>query len=321
MSLNRDQEKNLRERGMTIPPDDLLTFKEALEFADAIFAVFVKQFGLIDRLCKAMLKDHEIERGPWRLTKYPSPLSSRIIPLMLRATNGSCLSIVCLRQSGRPSSIRDSLPIGRSIVETIINVVYMFAEGDAEIARMDRYSMQRMWRDMHRIREVDGFRLGYIPVGMPDPAAQPELDAAIKEFTHKNGRPKKSWTDVSLEDRLHAIKRAFGLPVYLRLDGAHFTLYGRSSEIAHGTYYGNLNFLYGPPGARSELSTDIAAMSLEQCGRLMHTLIGVIEALMMAASKTLETPAYAIASKNVVREMLKIPGVTSFVSDDKGEVL
>lgn len=315
-----DQKESMRKRGISIAADDVPVFEEVLETARAIEPVFRKQVGLIDYLVKALFKDKQVKRGPWRIQNYPSETMRNVLSLMLRGAEGSCSSILTLGNSGRPSGVRDCLPLGRSVVETLINVTYILAVGEEAAARMERHAMQKTYRDLYRVKEVEGFCIGYAAPSRPDISKHPEIEAALNEFTGKKGKEITTWTDVSLDDRLLVIKAKFGLPIYLRLHGAFFLIYRHSSEIIHGTYYGNLYFLGGPPGAREKPSGDLRATSLEHLVGLQHTLIGVIEGTMMAATDALGAPAYREAAKNVVKQMMQIPDMTPFIYDEEGVV-
>jgi hypothetical protein len=231
---------------------------------------------------------------------------------------GSCTSIFTLADSGRPAAIRDSLPLARSIIETLINVSYILAAGEEAAALMERHAMQRTYRDLYRINEIAGFRVGYAASSRPDLATHPELKEALDEFTRKNGKEITSWTSLSLEERLDVIGKRFGLGTDLRLRLAFFKIYRHSSEIIHGTYYGNLYFLCGPPAARDRPNDDLAVTTLEHLVGLEHALIGAIEATMTAASEVLSSPAYAAAARGVVNEMLKIPGMIPIINDELG---
>jgi hypothetical protein len=88
--------------------------------------------------------------------------------------------------------------------------------------------------------------------GQVDLSSNPELRAAIDEFTNSKGHEKRSWTPESVKQRIEALETRYGTKVTTYLQIALLSIYRHASEIAHGTLSGALFSLgftlsSGPP--------------------------------------------------------------------------
>lgn len=119
--------------------------------------------------------------------------------------------------------------------------------------------MQKAYRDLHREVEVNQHKLIVQWSGQVDLSSNPELQAAIDEFTTSKGREKRSWTPESVKQRIEALEARYGTKVPAHLQIALLSIYRHASEIAHGTLSGALFALgftlpSGPPTSPETLA-------------------------------------------------------------------
>lgn len=163
-------------------------------------------------------------------------LELRIPLLMLQAVGVSIHSVLALTTT-RSMAIRDCFGICRSAVETAINAAFICVAGVDEASRSDRYMRQKRWRDLNREGTIADLRISTSRSIKQTVADFPGLREALDEFADHKGREKRSWTSLSIEQRIAAIAkvsrqaaRAFGSAV--------FGIYRPASELLHGSYYG-----------------------------------------------------------------------------------
>jgi hypothetical protein len=88
--------------------------------------------------------------------------------------------------------------------------------------------------------------------------SNPELQAALAEFTSKKGREITSWTPETVQEQIETIDARYGKRISTNLQFALMSIYRHESDIAHGTFFGALFALgltspSGPPKSPEEL--------------------------------------------------------------------
>lgn len=165
-----------------------------------------------------------------------------VISLLIQGMGSSCHSILRLTEE-LDLPLRDCFGISRSICESAINIAYIMAGGKEFALKAQRHAAQKSFRDLQREANLGGYAFTLKKLGtIPDPENIPELKEALSEFTNKKGKEKRDWCDDSIEEKLAIIHRKFGSNS-LDFSASMFSIYRHSSEILHGTYYGNIYFL------------------------------------------------------------------------------
>ena len=100
------------------------------------------------------------------------------------------------------------------------------------------HARQRSFRDLDRESRIGEqiIRVFREPQPTGD-EAPPEITEALRQFTSK-GKERQEWTTESTPGRVLSIGRAFGEEAVTSLHFPYFALYGDSSQIVHGSFYG-----------------------------------------------------------------------------------
>jgi hypothetical protein len=168
-------------------------------------------------------------------------LELRIPLLMLQAVGVSIHSVLALTTT-RSMAIRDCFGISRSAVETAVNAAFICVTGVDEARRSDRYMRQKRWRDLNREGTIGDLRISTSRDIKQTVADFPGLQEALDEFTDRKGREKRSWTSLSIEERIAAILKV-NHKAAIAFGSALFGIYRPASELLHGSYY-RVNFFW-----------------------------------------------------------------------------
>lgn len=226
---------------------------------------------------------------------------SSLIPLSY-SIQDSCETMALLAQHGK---VRDCFVIARVIFETIINFCFICSEGDEAVERAEAHAMQKAYRKLHREVEVNQHKLIVQWTGQIDLTSNPELKAAIDEFTSSKGR-EKNWTPESVKQRIEAIEARYGTKVTDYLQVAFLSIYQDASEIAHGTLSGALFALgftlpAGPPTSPEGL----AKHQRENIMMLLMVLGFSISSLLRVVANELPIEDLIVESDTVLKELTK----------------
>ncbi|MEH3108305.1 MAG: DUF5677 domain-containing protein [Sphingomonas fennica] len=163
-------------------------------------------------------------------------LELRIPMLMLQAVGISVHSVLALTTT-RGMAIRDCFGICRSAVETTVNAAFICVGGVDEANRSYRYMRQKRWRDLNREGTIADLRISTSRDIEQTVADFPGLQEALNEFSDPKGREKRSWTSLSIEQRIAAISEV-SRRAAIAFGSAVFGIYRPASELLHGSYYG-----------------------------------------------------------------------------------
>lgn len=217
-------------------------------------SILSAQTRLIDQ-CLTRLK--EIRDGKTPLSTGTSRKVFDVVLTMIHVSGVSAHSILKLTEEIELQA-RDGYPIARSIIEGIINIGFIMAEGHTAAELADRHAQQKAFRDLKRTSSIAGHSITVGWTGKLSPEDEAHLTALAAEFSTKAGRERRDWTDKSLERRLEVIDGRFGHRVMTMLHSSIFMVYRHASEIVHGTYFGAL-FFWGVtrPGSRPTTTDEL----------------------------------------------------------------
>lgn len=178
-----------------------------------------------------------------------------VLVLLSYSIQDSCKTISLLAPQGK---MRDCFVVARTVFETIINFCFICGEGDEAAARAKAHAMQKTYRDLQREVEIDQRKLTVQWSGEVDLSSNPDLEAAVGEFTSRRGR-ERDWTLENVKQRIEAIDAKYGEKAATYLQVAFLAIYRHASEIAHGTLFGSLFALgatqpSGPPASTEDMA-------------------------------------------------------------------
>ena len=116
-------------------------------------------FVPLDERCSAMLAfvgrqrrliDHAL--ALFMENDHSSPTARVLFP-MLWATGNTCAG---LERISEAVHFRESYVLGRGLVESVVNMLFIVAEGDEAARRAERHASQKAFRDLDRLSKVAG---------------------------------------------------------------------------------------------------------------------------------------------------------------------
>jgi hypothetical protein len=151
--------------------------------------------------------------------------------------------------SKKVPKLRDCLVISRTIIEIIINIVFVFAKGKSAVKNAYDHYMQKAFRNLDRELQIDDQILKIGLAGEVDLNKNPRLKKALDDFTSKRGREITKWTPETPVEKIEVIHRKYGPRVSKSLQLAFFQIYRLASEIVHGSFFGAMFLLgFSEPG-------------------------------------------------------------------------
>jgi hypothetical protein len=164
----------------------------------------------------------------------------RVVAALLHAVVETGNSLALLVQATR---VRDSYIIARALFETTVTTAFVLAGGQPVAERAERHARQKAHRDLKRESRVAGQTLRLTWAGSLDLAQQPELEAALAEYTGSKGQELRDWTPENVVAQIEAVAAKYGPQVATGLQIGLFNVYRHASEAAHGTLFGVLYVL------------------------------------------------------------------------------
>ncbi len=226
----------------------------------------------------------------------------RVLVPISYSIEDSCKTISMLAPHGK---MRNCFVIARTVFETIVNFCFICGGGNEAAARAEAHARQKAYRDLQREVEINERKLSVQWSGQVDLSSNPELKAAIEEFTSSKGR-ERDWTPENVKKRIEAIDAKYGEKVATNLQFALFTIYRHASEIAHGTLFGSLFALgatqpSGPPAS----SEDMAKYQRQKIAMLLMMLGFSVSSLLKAVATELPIQALIDESDAAITELTK----------------
>lgn len=184
------------------------------------------------------------------------------------------------------SLLNESTMLARSFLERLINCCYLMVCSEEEYQKYFFYSSQKSYRKLDRKITIDDKTVSMRFAGKVNLDANPELKAALEEFTGVKGGEKTRWTNTSIEDRVALVSQKTKINASLLMLSL-LSVYEDASEALHGTFYG-ATFHIGhhlPEFKRNDLDGNIRreqkniSLLCVNCGSLIDELIQVIGGL------------------------------------------
>jgi hypothetical protein len=172
----------------------------------------------------------------------PSGKQWKIVFPLLHSLLDSCDSLLLLSESRDPKlpKVRSSFVVSRTILEIIINILFILAKKDVAADRAHNHWLQKTFRDLERELKIGEQVLKLKWDGEVDLEIYPEIKKALEEFTSNRGKEVNQWTPESLVERLEVIQEKFGSKISNPLQFGVFGIYRHASEISHGTFFSAL---------------------------------------------------------------------------------
>ena len=164
----------------------------------------------------------------------------RVVAALLHGVVETGNSLALLVRSIR---VRDSYVLARALFDTTLTAAFVLAGGQAVAERAERHARQKSHRDLARESHVAGQTLRLLWTGSVDVSQEPELQAALAEYTGRKGQELRDWTPENASEQIEAVAAKYGAQVALGFQAALFNVYRHGSEAAHGTLFGVLYVL------------------------------------------------------------------------------
>lgn len=278
--------------------------------------ILFKQTRLIDAWLHISKAAKENAEG----FKAGDPEVLRIVSTMIHMAGISAHSILTLTQEISLQT-RDCYPIARSIVESVVNIVFIMARDSDAAERADRHAQQKAYRDLKRESSAGSWKMmvgSNVELSSEDEA---RLSVLAAEFTTKSGREKRDWTDESLTERIDTAALRFSNESVMPLHAAVFNIYRHSSEVLHGTYFAAMHFwglttLGRPrPASRDDLSR---TLSEHQFSVLMSAIFA-FNTLLECISDYVAAPEIAAQAKLEFDRLRELPLIKAGLDESNGQ--
>ncbi len=212
--------------------------------------------------------------------------------------------ILSQNQKRELPKVRDSYVIGRTLIESIINIIYILAKGDEAVQFAKNHYAQKSHRGLKRKLTVGDQKFSLEWMGKSTLKSDPETIKTLEEYTTKRGKEITSWTPDSIIKRLEIIQNKYGGHISSVLNFSFFTIYRDASEITHGTFYGAMDLfgLTSPRepnrGAKKILEDDRTRFSL-----LSFAILWPIHSLLLTLAKELSFPELKEVTQKIEKEL------------------
>lgn len=140
--------------------------------------------------------------------------------------------------------VRSAFCVGRSLLESCINVLYVMTAGPDVAASCKQHALQKSIRDLQREITIGDATLRHA-IGEYHQGSDPQIDAALVAFTTTRGKERRAWTDLTVDQRIDIVFDRLHRQAGVFLKGAMMMLYRHSSELIHGSYFGEAFWLGG----------------------------------------------------------------------------
>lgn len=241
------------------------------KFREELHKVYVKQLLLVERLYKYQFE---------KLSHLDNTrLGSLYLLLFSMTYTGAAISILAGRMQTEECLINECYMLARSLLERIINYLYLLYCDEKEYERFLQYEKQKSFRVLNRTFNVGELK---VTLGLSEPInleGYPDVAEAVKQYTSKSGKIKTHWTETSISKMLETIKNEGKIDIrYLMF--AVLGIYDDASEALHGTIYGTtfqIGHYYGKvPKSKDDLKENInglfSNLFLMLCTSI-HTLV------------------------------------------------
>lgn len=221
-----------------------------------------------------------------KLLYKDAPVTAAVLGFMMPAIADSCGSLWFLVPNRR---FRDAFVTGRTVYLTALNACFICTLGPKAAERALRHASQKAYRDLDRELKLNNLRFAFRASSKPEADSNPQLKAAIAEFTWPKGREITQWTPESVTQQLEKIGSKYGDNVAGKLGLSMMMIYRHASEVAHGTLFGAMwavGITTGKPSSMSE--AEVSRMTEEH---QTPSLVGLLYFLNLSISTLLKIVA------------------------------
>lgn len=256
---------------------------------------------------------------PAEMFKSGDPEVLRIVSTMIHMVGISAHSILTLTQEVGLQT-RDYYSIARGIVESVVNIVFIMAQGREAAERADRHAQQKAYRDLKRESSAGGLNIIVGNKVKLQPEDEERLSLLAAEFTNRKGREKRDWTDENLTHRIDTAALRFSNASVIALHAAAFNIYRYSSEVLHGTYFSALHFwgLTTIGGPRPKSRDDLSRILSEHQFSVFMSAIFAFNALLECLSCYVADPMFEEHAKLSFDRLKELPLIRSAL-DESGD--
>ncbi|WP_417615061.1 DUF5677 domain-containing protein [Parasphingorhabdus sp.] len=212
--------------------------------------------------------------------------------------------------------VRDAFPLARGIIEGVINICLIMAEGPDSAAKAARHAEVKAYRDLKREWNVGSRTISLSHTYQLPSTEIARLDAMLPEFTTKKGR-ERNWTDLTIAQRLDVVSETFPNSALVSLNASTFNIYSHASEIIHGSYF-SAGYFWGLtlPGRGAPKDSDEFRLTLanHQFSVLMSTIFayaGLVECF----ASYVKFPELLTQTNEHLDRLRKLPSVAGAWND------
>lgn len=262
------------------------------ELTGEVFKFYSKQLFLLEKLYQYQfnqLKHMDDTRlGSLYLLLFNMPYTGTSIGILARHLH-----------------LNECYMLARSLLERIINYLFLLSCDEEEYQRYLSYTKQKGFRVLNRSFTVGDMEVCLRWSGSIDLEQEPELKKAVDTFTSKKGKPKTRWTSLSLSEMLESINNKGELDVrYLMF--AILGIYDDASEALHGTLYGSV-FHIGAFGRKIPSSvSELGETFNEQFSTLFLMLGTCVHTLLQGFHKVSDIENVLDESRNNLKDIKQI---------------
>lgn len=202
--------------------------------------VLLQELNFVNSLMALAVGENLIHPKREETSQVEDNVSTATLTLMQAVTSSSNTILKLSETTGLHT--KDCYIIARSIFEASLNTCYIFAAGNKVATDALEHSRAKSIKDLKRESKIGEsvIRLSFIDsdtISIP-----PELKTLLRKYETKKGRD-KSWTELNVDARIRFIGNKFTKNIINKLHMARFMIYRHSSEILHGSVFGNNYFL------------------------------------------------------------------------------
>jgi len=236
------------------------------ELTGTLFDFYIKQVNLLEELYK-------------NLDFYNAIGRMSGLYLLFFSLHSTGLSIAHLAKG---KFLNESFMLARSLLEKIVNYLYLLYCDEEEYLNYLAYSKQKQFRMFNRSINVGELKAEIKRLDSTELQENAELQEALNKFTSKSGKEIPRWSSRSISDRLSVIEPKVGKDIGILMLSV-LGIHENASEALHGTLYGvafNIGLWFGrTPSTPDELSkywNEQFSMLFLMLGTCIHTLLKVI---------------------------------------------
>lgn len=193
-------------------------------------------------------------------------VNTATLSLMQAVTSSSNTILQLSKTTGLHT--KDCYIIARSIFEASLNTCYIFAAGNKAATDALEHARAKSIKDLNRESKIGESVIQLSFWDSDGICIPPELKTLLRKYETKKGRD-KSWTDLNVDARIRFTGNKFSKNITKKLHVARFMIYRHSSEILHGSVFGNNYFL----GTLSPQTKDDLEKNFESSIATKHEIV------------------------------------------------